>query len=145
MIRMQRIYASMENPEELEKEPYKLSQRNSPEYRELRKFLLDLHNDEKIAEYISSKNILGSLGVYDPDPNEETSWYLGINSKSKKTDFIYQHSAWGIGRGGESVPFELIEGRFYANGTELVDIFPELTADKLEHFMKKSLSDMRRQ
>lgn len=135
---MKRIYESMERRENID-EPYKLSQRNSPEYRELRKFLLDLHNDTKIAEYIGRRNILGSWTLYDPDPDNETSWYLGWNAKNKKVEFIYQQSVWGMGRGGQSIPFELNENKFYANGTELIDIFPELTTDKLEKYAKKSL------
>ncbi len=123
----------------VEGKKYKISQRNSEQANKLREFLLELHGDSRLAEFVADRRSFSYL--YDPNPDEETAWYLdwGASKKKDKVYFAYRQPVWGMGRGGDSVSFELYDGRFYANGTELVDLFPKLTVSKLEERIRESI------
>ncbi|MBI4918460.1 hypothetical protein HY837_00910 [archaeon] len=121
----------------VEGKKYVISENNSREANELREFLLEVHEDSELASFVGSRRCFSYL--YDPEPDEETAWYLDWGSSKNTVGFAYRQPVWGMGRGGNCVPFELYNERFYANGKELVDLFPELTASKLEERIKESI------
>ncbi len=139
--RMERVYETLNKDiaHFVEGKKYKFSERNSREANELREFLLEIHEDSDLAKFVRNRRSFSYL--YDPNPDEETAWYLDWGASKDKVHFAYRQPVWGWGHGGDCVDFELYNGRFYANGTELVDLFPGLTASKLEERIKESILD----
>ncbi|MBI5064670.1 hypothetical protein HZA97_00410 [Candidatus Woesearchaeota archaeon] len=121
-----------------QKGKYKISSRNSPGDNSLRALLLELHTDSKLAEFLRESRVIGE-NLYDPDPDNEVAHYLSWNYSKGAVQFAYQQPVWGIGGGGDRTPFEEFEGRFYANGTEMLELFPTLTADTLEEGITKAI------
>lgn len=115
----------------------KSSERNSPANNTLRELLLAVHEDSQLAEFVKDRRYFQPL--YDPKPDEEATWYLDWKENQSKVQFIYRQPVWGMGRGGETINFELDNGRFYAENRELLDIFPELTTKTLEDEIKDAI------
>jgi len=123
----------------IEQVKYNMSTRNSSEDNNLRKLLVEVHNDSQLAEFVKKRRCYTWL--YDPDPDNECGWYLDWGSSKDKVHFAYRQPVWGMGRGGDVIPFELYKDRFYANGTELLDLFPDLTTSKLEEGIKNAIKE----
>lgn len=121
-----------------QKGKYRISGRNSPQDNSLRTLLYELHTDSKLAEFLKESRVMGE-NLYDPDPDNECAHYLSWNYSKGTVQFAYQQPVWGMGRGGNRTPFEEFEGRFYANGTEIIELFPDLTASTLEEGVTKAI------
>jgi len=127
------------------------SMRESIEDNDLRELLRLFHVDTSFAQFVEQARVSGYC-LYDPDPADECNWYLSLSANAGKVDFLYQQSNWGVGRGGETIPFELKESRFYAQAyshplgennakVELLDLFPNLTCSNLEKGIAKYIRE----
>lgn len=140
--RIERLYAVLdEAPKRVSAEDarYKISQRESMQDNELRGFLLQIHEDPRIADFVKTRRLCGA--IYDSAPDNDSSWTLDWEAKNNEVDFVYLRSVWGMGKGGDRIPFDLVGGRFYAVGKELLDLFPKLTAPKLEDCVKQAFRE----
>jgi hypothetical protein len=115
------------------------SERNSPADNTLRELLLAVHEDSQLAEFVKDRRYLFS--IYDSDPDSETAYLLDWRESRGKVQFVYRQPVWGVGHGGAKQDFELDNGRFYVRDNELLDLFPNLTAQTLEDGIKKAIKE----
>ena len=129
--RLGRIYEAIAEPIRVEqRELYTISTNNSPAANDLRALLLEVHNDQGLADYIRHSSVKTHL--YDPTPSKDYGWVLGWEAEIDKVKFNYQYFDDDKPRFYQKMNFELYQDRFYASGKELIDLFPKLTADALE-------------
>jgi len=100
----------------------------------LRGMLLTLYCDESLAKHVGDKKCI----IYDPVPDLDGSYYLSLDQQDDRIRFLLETG----GKAGydmlcEASPFELRRGRFFLEGRELIDYFPELTASGLEGCIEK--------
>lgn len=127
---------------------YMSSRRNSQEDNTLRELLLSVRNDAKLAEFVKKASC---PVLYDPNPDNEKEPFLVWGVSDEKIIFRYAESTYALGigiiSGGAKTTFELVNDKFYAKPKdrevhiELPDLFPDLTASKLEESIKKRIRE----
>ena len=116
-----------------------ISGRNSSADNSLRDLLLAIHEDSQLAKFVKNRSYF--CGIYDPNPDEETTWFLDWKEYKGEVQFVYRQPVWGMGRGGQVHDFELDNSRLYVGTTELLDLFPALTVQKLEEGIKTAVRE----
>lgn len=135
---MDRIHEALDES----KKPIEIFKKVSPRVKELRKLLLQVHEDYKIAEFLRDRKYYQPL--YDPEPDNEFGPYLDwavSENNEHNVDFKYVRPMKYTELRGVFIKDE--HDKFNTGMEELPDLFPFLTADRLEECIIASFQNER--